>query len=104
MIAIKTKKKRRISTKSKIRIFFSLIIFGAITVSLFYNCIYNIVRIKELKEEEVKLKNEQLTLSTEHEELENDILKLNDKNYIARYVREKYLYSKDGELILRIEE
>ena len=36
--------------------------------------------------------------------LEGDILKLEDSNYIGKYVREKYFYSKDGELILRIEE
>ena len=104
MIAIKTKKKKRISVKSKVRIFLSIIVFGAITASLFYNCMYNIIKIKELKSEEIRLKNEQVTLNSEHDALENDILKLNDKDYIARYVREKYLYSKDGELILRIEE
>ena len=33
-----------------------------------------------------------------------DIKKLNDPDYITKYVREKYLYSKDGEIILRIDE
>ena len=33
-----------------------------------------------------------------------NILKLNDPDYIAKYVREKYFYSKEGELILRIDD
>ena len=32
----------------------------------------------------------------------DDIKKLNDPDYVARYAREKYLYSKNGELIIRI--
>ena len=51
-----------------------------------------------------KLKDEQLALEEEHKELEKDIKKLNDPDYITKYVREKYLYSKDGEIILRIDE
>lgn len=82
----------------------SLIVFGSITASLMYNCAYNIIKIFELKEEENRLKQEQVTLDSEHEDLEKDIKRLNDKDYIAKYVREKYLYSKDGELILRIDD
>ena len=39
----------------------------------------------------------------EKEVLEGDILRLNDPEYIAKYVREKYFYSKDGEFILRLD-
>jgi cell division protein FtsB len=31
-------------------------------------------------------------------------MKLEDPDYIAKYVREKYFYSKEGEVILRIED
>ena len=34
--------------------------------------------------------------------LKNEVSKLQDPEYLARYAREKYFYSKDGELILRI--
>ena len=51
-----------------------------------------------------ELTNQIVDLGHEKEILENNILKLNDPDYIAKYVREKYFYSKDGELILRIEE
>ena len=36
------------------------------------------------------------------DELKVDASKLQDPDYIARYAREKYSYSKDGEIILRI--
>lgn len=102
MSAIKNRKRKRNTLKSKVRILLSLVVFGSITASLMYNCAYNVIKIFELKREEVKLKQEQITLDDEHQVLEKDIKRLNDKEYIAKYVREKYLYSKDGELILRI--
>lgn len=57
-----------------------------------------------MKLETTRLKEEQVSLEEEHKELEKDIKKLNDPDYITKYVREKYLYSKDGEIILRIDE
>ena len=38
------------------------------------------------------------------EELKVDANKLQNPDYIARYAREKYFYSKDGEFILQIPE
>ena len=50
---------------------------------------------KELTKKLVKLKEKEASLKV-------DANKLQNSDYIARYAREKYLYSKDGELILRI--
>ena len=97
------KKKKRKTSKSKIRIFISLIVFGAVTVALGYNCLTNITKIQEMKKEKKELESKLITLQEEKEILETDILKLEDPDYIAKYVREKYFYSKDGELILRLE-
>ena len=36
--------------------------------------------------------------------LKNEINKLQDPEYMARYAREKYLYSKNNEIIIKIEE
>ena len=52
---------------------------------------------KELEQQLVKLKEKE-------EELRLDANKLKDPDYIARYAREKYSYSKDGEFILKIPE
>ena len=45
-----------------------------------------------------------LTLREKEAELKVDVEKLEDPDYIARYAREKYMYSKDGEIILRLPE
>ena len=102
VIKMGTKKKRKAS-KSKIRIFLSLIIFGSVTVALGYNFLSNILKIQAMEEEKKNLQNQLVTLQEEKESLETDILKLEDPDYIAKYVREKYFYSKDGELILRLD-
>ena len=43
-------------------------------------------------------------LKDKEDELKGQVNKLQDPDYIARYAREKYLYSKDGEYILQIPE
>lgn len=96
--------KKRKASKHKIRIFISLIVFGAITISLGYNLFDNVRSIQKMKKEKITL-NEQISdLQKEKEVFETDIMKLENPDYIAKYVREKYFYSKEGELILRIDD
>ena len=97
----KSKKKR---LKHGIRFFLAFVIFGSITAILGYNLFNNIMIIKEMNLRKKELNEQIVDLGKKKEILENDILKLEDPDYIAKYVREKYFYSKDGELILRIEE
>ena len=97
------KKKKRKASKSKIRVFVSLIVFGFITVVLGYNCFNTIMKIQDMNNEKKNLEEQLVALDEEKETLETDIMKLEDPDYIAKYVREKYFYSKDGELILRLD-
>ena len=69
-----------------------------------YNLLSNIIDINKMKIEKRELQDKIVDLEKEKEVLETDILKLKDPDYIAKYVREKYFYSKDGELILKIDE
>ena len=47
--------------------------------------------------------NEELdTLKEKEQELALDVLKLKDPEYVARYLREKFFYSKDGEYVIKI--
>ena len=98
-----TKKKKKKTIKAKIRILFSLIVFSGVTLALGYNCLNNILQIKDMKKEKENLQDKLVSLKEEQEILETDILRLEDPDYIAKYVREKYFYSKDGELILRLD-
>lgn len=96
-------KKRRKTSKYKIRFFFAFIVFGGITAVLGYNLFSNIIAINRMKVEKKELKEKVVSLEEEKKVLESDIKKLEDSDYIAKYVREKYFYSKDGELILRMD-
>ncbi len=55
-------------------------------------------------QEKRELENKYKDLLEEEETLSSDIIKLQDPDYIARFAREKYLYSKNGEIIIRIVE
>lgn len=60
------------------------------------------VEIYSKYQEKKELEKELLSLKEKEEALKVDVDKLQDPDYIARYAREKYFYSKDGEYILRI--
>ena len=51
-----------------------------------------------------QLEEKLVSLNDEKEALEADVERLSDPDYIAKYVREKYLYSKEGELIIRMKD
>ena len=96
-------KKKRKASKRTIRFFFAFLIFSGITLVLGYNLFSNIMSINKMKVEKKELKEKIVSLKEEKKVLESDIKKLQDSDYIAKYVREKYFYSKDGELILRMD-
>ena len=94
------KKKR--SIKVKVRMFFLIVIFISIIGYLSYNLFSNVSKILNIKKEEKELNEKLAKLKDEEDTLNSDIKKLKDPDYVARYAREKYMYSKDGELIIRI--
>lgn len=73
-----------------------VILVTTFTIGRYWVEIFN--KYQENKELEVQLAE----LKEEEEELRLDAEKLQDPDYIARYAREKYLYSKDGEFIIKI--
>ena len=96
--------KRRVTKASKRR----LTIFGTISliaiVYFFISLICSIYTISNLTKEKKELENLYVELQEKAEDLNLDIEKLNDPDYLADYARENYLYSKDDEYILQIEE
>ena len=42
------------------------------------------------------------SLKEEEESLNSEVTKLHDSDYIARYARERYMYSLPGEIIIKI--
>ncbi len=97
------KKKKRKIKGSKIRMLILIPISLTIIGYFFYLLIsypYNIMR---LKNEEKKYEQELLDLEIDEKNLKNEIEKLKDPDYLARYARENYQYSKNGEIILKID-
>ena len=96
--------KNKKKVKAKRRILFlgltSVIIIFAMTFTIGKYWVEIIDKYKEKKD----LEKELTSLKEKEEELKVDANKLQNPDYIARYAREKYLYSKDGEYILKIPE
>lgn len=68
-------------------------------ISTVFNDIVQIYRNKN-QTEELNIRKQELL--EEEKSLKSEVIKLQDPDYIARYAREKYLYTKDGEKILTI--
>lgn len=58
--------------------------------------------IYEKYKEKEKLEEKLIELKEDGESLSIDVEKLQDPEYVARYLKEKYFYSSDGEYIIRI--
>ena len=98
------KKNSKAVHKTKLR----LAIFGLSSLALIVSTTFTIghywVEIYDKYREKQDLDNKLTDLKDKEAELRVDVDKLQDPDYIARYAREKYLYSKDGEFIIKIPE
>lgn len=97
------KKKKRKIKASKMRMLI-LVPISCLAIGYFlyllFSYPYNIVK---LKQEHSIYEKELLKLEIDEKNLKNEIEKLKDPDYLARYARENYQYSKDGEIILKID-
>ena len=98
------KKRHKYTKKTKGRMFIIFLFFGAIISTLGYTLFSNLKQINILVNEKKRLSEEKVSLKEKQESLEADIERLSDPEYIARYAREKYFYSRNGEFILRIDD
>ena len=95
-MAKKRKKKKR-NSKLLYYAIIAIVIIGTLISSVNYcKDIYD--KYQEKKE----LEKELAQLKEKEKELKLDASKLQDSDYVARYAREKYYYSKDGELIIKL--
>ncbi len=91
-----------ISKKTKRRVFLIIIIAVAITLTIIVNVVRIWFQIIENNREENFLRQEMLRLQEEEGYLRVEVEKLQNPDYVARYAREKYLYSRDGEFTIKI--
>ena len=97
------KKTKKITKQSKRR----LVILGPVSIIavlvIFYTAISSTYKQLTLKEYENDLKLELESLEDKEVELRNEVSKLQEPEYLARYARETYLYTKDGEYVIKID-
>jgi len=94
---------KKMGQKTKFRVTF--IAFAFIITSVFFvvNFISYTSQINDTKKEIANLEKSYKDSLAEEEKLKSDINKLQNPEYMAKYAREKYLYSKDDEIVIKIE-
>ena len=90
----KTKRKSKVFTMSLLSIL--IIVVMTFSIGKYWIEIIDKYNEKKLLDEEL------IALKEKEEELKVDANKLQNPDYIARYAREKYSYSKEGEYIIKI--
>lgn len=96
-------KKKKVSKSAKKR----LLVFGTLSFAMiiyfFITLTTYTLNIIDLNHEKKELNNQLLVLKEDEENLNIELKKLQDPDYIARFARENYLYSKNGEYIIKIQ-
>lgn len=95
--------KNRMTSKEKTRVFFTSIICFIIICFCVVSSFENIISINEKHKEKKELTNRLNELKEDEQTLADDVEKLKNPEYAARYAREKYFYSKSGEKIIKID-
>ena len=96
------KKKRKKIRKFRTRmvlfvpVCLSLIVILVVTIGKYW------VDIVNKYQENERLSKELVTLKEKELELKIDVENLQDPEYLERYAREKYLFTKDGEIVLKL--
>lgn len=97
-------RKKNMKKKAKRRLMF----FGTLSCFMIAYFIFSttlaITKITNLANDKKNLEQELQLLKKDENDLNIEIEKLKDPDYLARYARENYLYSKDGEYIIKIDE
>ena len=78
-------------------------VFSIVVISAVLGSISKVwINIYEKYKEKENLEKKLVSLQEDGESLSIDVEKLKDPEYVARYLREKYFYSSDGEYIIRL--
>ena len=94
-----TKKKMTKSAKRRLTVLMPIVILA---VGYFgFTVVMTTIQLYQLHTEEAALKEQINDLKGDSKELKTQITKLQDKEYVARYAREQYLYTKDGEYVIK---
>lgn len=85
-----------------LRITIYFVILGLIVGFVGFTCFNSWKTIIFNKQKKIELEQQYNQLMNKEDELNDEVNKLQDPEYVAKYAREKYLYTKDGELIIDV--
>ena len=88
--------------KEKNRLFVISAVIILLIVSLVSSVTEDWTKIMENKSKITSLNKKYNNLLGEEEKLVSEVTKLQDDDYVLRYAKEKFLYSEDGEVIIRM--
>ena len=86
--------------KYRLRIFCYILVLVGIGGLIAFSCFNTWQKIYENRRLKAELEQKYSNLVDKKETLSGEVVKLQDPEYAAKYAREKYLYTKDGELII----
>lgn len=95
-------KKRKKTVKYRVFLFPPVCLLILVTIFVAVGSYW--VQIANKYQEKESLSNEIVDLKEKEEQLRVDVERLEDPDYVGRYARQKYMYSKEGEIILRLPE
>ena len=93
-------KKVNKSKKGNYLVLISILSFCLLIVVAYYSS-YLFMQIYGKYNEKKELQKQLTELEDKNDELNKELEKLQDPEYIAKYAREKFYYSKDGEIIIK---
>mgnify|MGYP005801770205 CR=1 FL=1 len=96
--------KKKGSNKAKKRFLFLSIFFIGLVGLSFVSIFRDWLQIMSNKEQIASLTAYYDELLAEEESLTSEVTKLHDPDYVARYARERYMYSLPGEFIIKLPE
>lgn len=89
--------------KEKKRLIVISLTIVLLLISLFYTVYDNFMQVVQNKKSIAFLTTEYEQLLDEQTRLSSQVLKMQDPEYVARYAKEKFLYSLPDEIIIRVD-
>ena len=98
----KIKKKKKVLKTSVLRAGLTMPLCFVIIAFIIYTAVNYTIDIYSKYREKEELDRNLNKLKEEEQKLLVDVEKLQDPEYVGRYLREKFLYSKKGEYIIKL--
>ena len=93
---------KKANKKAQRRLTIYTIIFIMVVAGIIYYVPNYIIQIIDKYQEKNELLAGLDDLQEEQENLEKEVAQLSDASYVAKIARQKYLFSKDGEIIIKV--